>query len=667
MHLNPSIPIALFPQHETRIIDVMRQIALTDGIRHFMITAPDKTLRLTGFADDEAYVRIGETIQRVKQALAQDDIRISWWNCCTISAGPGAPFTLIKGLGNGESESAYCPLDPGFRDVFINRCRLVAEIAHPAMILFEDDYQFSNHGPVRFGCFCERHLAEFARHAGRAYSLEQLEQIFREVNPTSLRLRRLHAEMMRDGLAGLAAETAGAVQTVSPETRLGLCQPACWALDGDMTEAVTRAFAGNRRPYVRLCGASYGEDHPAFMPAELYTTLYSAQRLADDIDRYYEADTFPHSRFFCSSAMLESMATLALSYGCDDLQLYALHYLPDPLIETGYLTMYRTNRARFQTLRAAVRNSRVSGIEIVSRADAGMASAWTDNGIADTGLRGGYLASLLFSRLGIPYTSRDGVVKALIGDATPRILSERDLLDLLAGPLLIDGAALRVLAERGLGALAGVEVAEDRPLDFNMEIVRDIADFRDLAGQTIYSMAYLNFGVEKADIVATRALPGTGVLTDYALWDNTRDTPDPRRPGILRCVNRLGGRIVVLSSSLDTRASNLYGYQKRDLLRRLFRWLSPESMPAAVRDQPNVSLTANIDRQDRTLTLTLINLCSDTATRLSLDMAPVFTGWALEVLDGSDWRTADHSWDDTRLEVRETFPLLKPQIMRLRE
>ena len=329
--LDPALPFVFYADRPDAMLAAMREIRRTTGIRHFLLIAPSKVIRFTGFPDETLYEAIGDLVDRVRTALEPEGFRISWWNTATLKVGSGAPFTPITGLGGATTPFSYCPLDPGFRRRFIRHCEIVAGRARPYMILFEDDYEFSNHGRVGYGCFCKHHLERFAEITGRAYTREELEACFREVNDTSIALRRQYAGMMRETLADLAAETAAAVQAISPATRLGLCQPGCWAVDGDMTEAVTLAFGGRNRPWIRICGATYDTDHPVSLPSSMLTVLYTAQHLPGSVEKYHESDTFPHNRFFCSAAMLETMITLAQSYGCRDTMLYATHHLPDRL------------------------------------------------------------------------------------------------------------------------------------------------------------------------------------------------------------------------------------------------------------------------------------------------------------------------------------------------
>jgi hypothetical protein len=669
LSLDPALPFVFYADRPDAMFAAMREIKRTTGIRHFLLIAPSKAIRFTGFPDDTLFEAIGDLIGAVRNRLEPEGFLISWWNDATLKVGPGAPLTPITGLGGGTSPFSYCPLDSEFRRRFIRRCEIVAARARPHLLLFEDDYEFSNHGRVGYGCFCEHHLRRFADRAGRAYTRDALEACFSRVDETSIARRRQYAAMMRETLADLAAETAAAVQTLSPATRLGLCQPGCWALDGDMTEAVTLAFAGRHRPWIRICGASYGTDDPVSLPPHMLNVLFTAQRLPATVEKFHESDTFPHNRFFCSAAMLESMIALALSYGCADTMLYAVHHLPDPLVERGYLDMYRDNRRRFAAFREALKDHEAAGLGLVTRPDSVCAAPWTGSGMADSGLGGPMHASRLFGRYGFPYTTRPAEVQVLAGEPTARVLEAGEIERLLAGRLLLDGPAARVLTARGYADLIGAAVGDAPPADFDAEAVASAPGFEDLAGQILYSMAYFQWGGEYDTIHTSAPLPGTERVTNFvyqgqpALADNGTAI---RRPGLMRCVNRLGGRIVLSPTAFATCSANFFGNPKRELLRRLIGWLSPEALPAAVLEAPNISLTANRSGDGASLILTLINLGSDPLRTVKLALAPVYAGSEIERLEAATWHPAEHAWHGAVLEVPLELTLLKPHFLRCR-
>jgi hypothetical protein len=258
----------------------------------------------------------------------------------------------------------------------------------------------------------------------------------------------------------------------------------------------------------------------------------------------------------------------------------------------------------------------------------------------------------------------------LIGEATARILEPTELKQLLAGCLLIDGAAARVLAERGYADLIGATVTEGPAPDFDAEQVLSAAGFEDMAGQTLYSMAHFQWGTEYDTIYVAVPLPETEIVTAFVyqgqpgLGESYK--PVMKRHGLMRCINRLGGRIVLSPTAFTTQSSNFFGYQKRELLRRMIDWLSPEALPAAVLEAPNVSLTVNRSNDGASLTLTVIALGIDPIPSLKLAMAPSLTGWRVESLEDDSWHPVSHTWTGNTLEIALTLTVLEPRILRLK-
>ena len=99
--LDPAIPFVFYADREADMLAAMREIKRMTGIRHFLLIAPIKTIRVTGLPGDDLYAVIGAQIRRVRETLAPEGFVISWWNDATLKVGPGGPFTLMTGL-DGE-------------------------------------------------------------------------------------------------------------------------------------------------------------------------------------------------------------------------------------------------------------------------------------------------------------------------------------------------------------------------------------------------------------------------------------------------------------------------------------------------------------------------------------------------------------------------------------
>jgi hypothetical protein len=176
------------------------------GLRRFLLTAPMDYVRLTGYPSSQVYQNIGEEVLYVRNQLASHDIEVGWWCAPSLRSGAGAPFQYIVDLSGAISKISLCPMDPNFMEDFSNNVATVVKISKPFMVQFEDDYELSHQPPeVNFGCFCPVHLAEFSRRQNKHYTREELANLFKEVSPESIKLRRAWAELSRDSLVNLAS------------------------------------------------------------------------------------------------------------------------------------------------------------------------------------------------------------------------------------------------------------------------------------------------------------------------------------------------------------------------------------------------------------------------------------------------------------------------------
>ena len=201
--IEPIIPFHPYTYDVDEICSKL--VELQDGyvLQRFLLTGPGNGVRLSGFPDVEIYRQLGEFILSLKKKVADRGIQVGWWCAPSLKSGK-AEYQRITGIDGKVSQISSCPLDAEFRKTFTQNVATVAEIAKPFVIQFEDDFELSNHRPVRFGCFCPLHLKEFAGRMRKKYSREDLLEIFTRVTPQSIQLRKAWAEMSRDSLTGLA-------------------------------------------------------------------------------------------------------------------------------------------------------------------------------------------------------------------------------------------------------------------------------------------------------------------------------------------------------------------------------------------------------------------------------------------------------------------------------
>lgn len=661
--IDPIIPFNFFANREKEMLAAMLKLKREFGMRRFLLTGPGIGVFLTGFPSPQVYCDLGELLLRVKNELAPHDIEVGWWCVPTLKSGKGT-YQNITGLDGKVSEISSCPLDSGFRETFSDNIAVVAKIAKPFMIQFEDDFQLSNHRGVPFGCFCPLHLEKFAQQQNRYYSCDELINIFSEVTPKSIKLRRAWAEFSCETLTSLATLIRKKVDAFAPETRMALCQPGCADFDGDMTESVARAFAGKNRPAVRLFGSSYSSDNGPQVPVVIFHAFYSKQHLPADFELFHESDTYPHTRFFTSSSKLKTLMTSAFSYGLDDSLFYTAQYLDNPTEENGYSSMFKAETKRFNALKAAVSDCSVEGCEIVYQPFEHTGIPYDKNIHCQTGRRPVPYPNAwinVLGRFGIPYTSKGGKVKMISGSAV-KLMTDEAIKELLQGSVFLDGKAAHCLTELGFGELIGAKVVPGSKATFCHEGIRDIADFKTIKGRLMYNAIFAPAGSEGGSFYELKPLADAEILTDFL-----DPSENPVIPGMIRFENKLGGRVAITAFDLkDNESSAVFNYRKKEVVRRTIEWLGRSPLPVYVTKIPNVFCIFNRSKTNGQAVVTITNLSSDTYDSIDLDVAPEWIGSSIEQLDNEGkWIAAKATSTDNKININTKLTIMNPVILRI--
>lgn len=663
--INPIIPIRFYTNRKEKMLQQLIELRNNYGLSRFLLCAPMDETILTGFPKAEVYQEIGEMILDVKESLQSYGIEIGWWCAPTIRSGFDNRFQNITDLSGRVALHSPCPLDPIFREEFSNNVARVAEISHPFVIQFEDDFELSWQPPnnINFGCFCPLHLAEFAKRQGRNYTREELFQLFQLSNDHTIQLRKEWALLSRDTLVDFAKLIRKKVDQFSPQTRLSLCQSGVADFDGDFTEAVTRAFAGNTRPLTRLYGSSYSSDDAISLPENIFHALYSRQHIPKDVECIHESDTYPHTRFFMSAAKIRSFMTTAFAYGFDDSLFYCTQYLDNLLEERGYVEMYKKEVKRFSTLRKEVAGTSVIGCEIMYNPDIHAAVPYKPT----TATSGGRPQAPqnpwvnLLSRFGIPYTTKDGKVKA-VSAASLTIMGKQEIESLLQGAVLLDGEAAYTLSQRGYGKLIGAQVTPGKEANFSYEGVRDIRKHKGVRGELMYNLLFAPAGSEGGSFYLLNAEPDAEIITDFLAPGEK-----PVTPGLIRFENEWGGRVAITAFRLaGNRSSAVFNYKKKILLHETIEWLGKEELPVSVNDLPNIFCICNRHDSGKYLLITIISLSSDHSDRLSLNLSSAWKNASVAQLrpDGR-WMAAEISRTGKRVDIKTDLFLMEPIILKL--
>ena len=279
--------------------------------------------------------------------------------------GP-VPYTRIRCAAGDESTGSMCPLDEDFADEF---CAWLHDIASVGakMIMLDDDYRLSYRG-TGLGCFCDLHLAAFAKLTGQTLSREELVQKAFTGGPSPERDAWL--QVCGDSLRNLAARLRAAVDTVSPDIRLGHCAVlSTWDVDGVDSIELARIFAGRTRPFLRFIGAPYWAPMRAwgFRLATIIETERMQRKWCEGqgIEIFSEGDVYPRPRFNAPAAYLEGFDTaLRADGGLDGILKYMLDYSCSPRYETGYVDRHVLNMPLYEEIEKHFASKPAVGVRV---------------------------------------------------------------------------------------------------------------------------------------------------------------------------------------------------------------------------------------------------------------------------------------------------------------
>ena len=658
--LEPFVPVVWRRGAVDETANDLRSIASRSGLRRFLIAGPGFNEVMFAPFEADLYAAMGREIGEIAKRVAADGIEVGWW--CSPSIRYMSGFAPVEDAFGGRSaDNKKCPLDPAFQDDWAAKVKSVVAAAHPRMIAIEDDYTLAwGRGLDNGGCFCERHLALFAQIHGKPLAASEIADAFQNSTDANLPIRRAFAETARESLCILARKVRAAVDEVDPAVRICVCEPGANAdKDGASTEAIARAFAGpHTRPAIRPSGAIYGaQTTPADIPGTIAHTFHTLARIPNDVETFYEADPYPHNRFFSSAAQMGSLMSGAVFAGSQNILLYCLQYLDDPFEDPGYADEFNRLKPRLEAVRHfnLSRHASLRGVRVV----------WTPDALALTrGLGGGRDAQLadeafLLAKFGIPYTMRkDAQGPAIIAGNIVESLTDAEIARQLSGGVLIDAPAADLLTRRGFGRDLGVDVrmAQGRLPVVREEIMPEAGLTR--RGRDVNAFYILCAGTEGSVREFATLAPhhGTEVWSRFSGVGGKEITPS-----LTVARNGRGGRVAVLATSLiGNRSSGLLNLRKQELWQNLFRKLAPNALPVMALDAPGIWTLASVSDDEREMMVMVDNLSGDVRDDLEFELAAEWDGSSVAHL-GADGRDERPEIVSARWKPKCDFGQMRPE------
>jgi hypothetical protein len=583
-------------QAEDRIAELVA-LCRHSGIEEVMLFLLGEELS-TGHPTQKELRPWVEMAQRLKAELGKNGIALSlnpWSTLYHLARGrqlkEGQAFTRMVGE-TGETEPVVaCPLCPVFQNHLCEVWAYLARELRPLVLWVEDDWRLHNHGSELGygGCFCDRHLAAFAKRIGQTVArTELLNNLLAPGRPHPW--RKTWLDLCRESLLEPARKLRQAVQQASPETRLALMSsnPDDHCIEGRDWPALQEALGRTPAFLVRPHMPPYTEASPIVCAPVV--TRHTLANLEGPLEVYPELESSPRCGRYSKSAAYSLWECFASA--CIGAAGIALNHFDmmgnGTALDPGFGQALRGGKTCLNALAALGLDDRqaqgvqvlfsprvaehmhVEGARSLNDLDA-RSTVWGQT-LSILGIAHGF-APVVRHAKGTPYA---------VSGQTLRAISSGDIERLLSGPVLLDAVSVEILLDRGLGDLLGVPSAEwvmQEDAAYAFESIHE-------PDASVYGLTHPRMTASRCArrILAMKPADKNDVLSTICQADRR-----PLFPGCVLHANGQGGRVLSLAYPLDGRHQFFMGFFnafRRIFIQRMLFEMAPDAPLAAVEDWP---------------------------------------------------------------------------------
>ena len=270
-------------------------------------------------------------------------------------------YTQITGI-NGEAREALsnCPLDKNYVKDFQEGIKRIAELG-PDLIMIDDDFRLNIRIKVYFACFCPLHLKEYYKRIGEEIPREKLEELILTGGENKYRTELL--KLFRDTMLDFAKALRETVDEVNPNIRFGVCTHNTWDMMGTDPLEISKALAGNTKPFARISGAPFRNLN--VIPIVEFARQQFAWGKDSGVELFAEGDTYPRPRMNVPSKPLEIFELLLYADGTSDgILAYLFDYHSNPDYEPGYVERFCKNEDLRRSIKEMFGDKTPVGVEI---------------------------------------------------------------------------------------------------------------------------------------------------------------------------------------------------------------------------------------------------------------------------------------------------------------
>ena len=535
--------------------------------------------------------------------LHDKGFEVGAWMWTFMDTRKDSPFRHVRSV-LGENTQSVCPTDESF-------CAFAAEYLQGIarcgvdIVLYDDDYRYGYLGGGN-GCLCEGHLAMMSELLGEPLTREGVAPYL--MTGGENRYRSAWQAAKRQSLLGFAKRMREALNEVAPTVRLGVC--ACfsvWDLDGVSAEEISRALAGDTKPFLRLIGAPYWAVRRSIGGHRLQDVI-EVERMersfcggAEDMEIVVEGDTYPRPRWICPASFLEGFDQALRADGrFDGIMKYAVDYNSFLPYESGYIKRHLANLPLYDEIDSLFGDKTALGVrvfETMRKYEYTEIPPAVKSEKELSYMTFSYAARML-AAASIPttYDASDCVGIAFGENARELPLSA------LKNGMILDLRAAEILRERGVD----VGLREKGALcTSGTEILMNTKEHVALSEAKIYRTTV----DQRADVKSVFALIDARSRFS-SLWDTEDGKPINVTPASYTYENADGERFFVLCFDGQLAADSLLrNYARGDLLREAISYLSQKPFVATIAGNPDLYMLAK--QKDDRVAIGLWNFCPD--------------------------------------------------------
>lgn len=519
-------------------------------------------------------------------------------------------YTHITSPNGVVCKNYVCASDEKFTEFASNYVKKIAGCGVD-LIMYDDDFRYSflDDG---MGCLCENHLNYMRELLGEDFSLEKIRD--KLISGGGNKYRSAWLKANKHYLLNFAEKMREAVDAVNPEVRLGFC--ACmgeWEFDGASAVEISKALAGNTKPFLRLIGAPYWAVNKSW--GNRLQDVIELERMerawcdGEDIEIFAEGDTYPRPRFKCPASYLEGFDTALRADGnMDGILKYAIDYVSSERHEMGYVKAHLKNKPFYNDIDKIFGEKECVGVRVFEAM-----RKFEDMEVPKTAKNTKEIANMFFSpaarmlaACSIPTVYRGAGFATVAFGENAKYLPEENF----KKGLILDLRAAQILTQKGID----VGLKKVKSEEFSNEEYFVLED--EYTNLTYNTPIYEIETDEKADIQSFFTVgEKSDVACSFGVSENMR-----KIPASYTYENANGQRFLVFA--FDTYFCNEALYRQYARARQItdkIAWLCKKELPAKV--DPSPDLYTICKQNENSLAIGLWNFFADSVEnhKITLD------------------------------------------------